>query len=88
MRSLSGLWRIKDPPPRTAQGHTEYVFSVAFSPDGLLATGSYDKTARVWDLSTDKQYAVLEVGARGERGCTPTPRSHIWGGGNHHGRRL
>jgi hypothetical protein len=31
-------------------GHTAYVESVAFSPDGLrLATGSHDGTARVWD---------------------------------------
>ena len=62
MWRLSGLWRIKDPPPRTTQGHTGEVTSVAFSPDGRqLATGSWDNTARVWDLSTGKQSAVLEV---------------------------
>ena len=25
-------------------GHTDYVFSVAFSPDGTLASGSFDST--------------------------------------------
>ena len=34
-------------------GHTADIFSVAFSPvdDNLVATGSYDTTARLWDIS-------------------------------------
>jgi WD40 repeat protein len=34
---------------RTLTGHTSEVTGVAFSPDGLLATASNDKTARLWD---------------------------------------
>ena len=36
----------------TLRGHSERVFSVAFSPDGqFLATGSWDDSVRLWRLS-------------------------------------
>ena len=42
-----------DPVLATLAGHTGEVWSVALSPDGKrLATGSRDKTARVWDAET------------------------------------
>ena len=54
------------------QGHTDYVRSVAFSPDGRqLATGSYDKMAIVWDLSTGRQSTVLKVSVAGLIGTEP-----------------
>ena len=39
-------------PVHTFTGHTYWVRSVSFSPDGkFLATGSGDNTAKLWDLS-------------------------------------
>ena len=37
---------------RTFEGHTDWVNSVAFSPDGkLLASGSDDGTIKLWNIS-------------------------------------
>jgi WD40 repeat protein len=40
-------------PIRTFSGHTSWVLSVAFSPDGgKVLTGGGDSTAKLWDVST------------------------------------
>ena len=45
----------------TLGGHTDVVFSVAWSADGTrLATGSQDKTARVWEWPTGKEKLTLK----------------------------
>jgi WD40 repeat protein len=46
---------------RTLTGHTRSIVSVKFSSDGaLLASGSADKTVRLWDPETGEQLRVLE----------------------------
>src|SRR5260370_32929505 len=47
-------------------GHKSFVASVAFMPDGkILASGSHDKTAKLWEVATGKELATLtgHVGA-------------------------
>ena len=44
----------------TLTGHTGYVYSVAFSPDGLtLASGSRDKTIKLWEVPTGRLLHTL-----------------------------
>src|SRR5438132_8870524 len=57
--ALAGAPKQRD----TLAGHTEFVASVAFSPDGkTLASGSADDTIKLWDVTTGKEKATLKGG--------------------------
>ena len=66
-RNLRGFeWfyvsRLCDPDElATLEGHTNSVTSVAFSPDGQrLASGSSDKTVKIWDSATGQELFDLK----------------------------
>src|SRR5260370_36208775 len=55
----------------TLKGHTLALASVDYSPDGgYLATGSYDRTAQIWDAATGTEVATL----RGHHGTVEAAR--------------
>jgi WD40 repeat protein len=57
------LWlsqRDQGTAPTPLTGHTWPINAVAFAPDGLhLATGSHDRTIRIWDSHWGRQQATL-----------------------------
>ena len=59
-RSSCGTWRRARSRPPSRDTRT-VVTSVAFSPDGkTLASGSADKTIKLWDVATGKEQATLK----------------------------
>jgi len=51
--------------PNTLKGHSSDVNSVVFSPDGkTLASGSDDKTIKLWNLATGKEIHTLKTNSQ------------------------
>ncbi|MDE0467284.1 MAG: dockerin type I domain-containing protein [Candidatus Poribacteria bacterium] len=47
-------------PKTVLEGHTDRVWSVAFSPDGnMIASASWDDTIRLWDVKTERLLHIL-----------------------------
>jgi WD40 repeat protein len=52
--------RVRFPGLCTLTGHSNWVSSVAYSPDGKhIVSASGDKTVKIWDSTTGKEVSVL-----------------------------
>ncbi|UUM22244.1 pentapeptide repeat-containing protein [Mycoavidus sp. SF9855] len=63
------LWNVRtdqstpkaEPSKCTFEGHTDSVYSIAFSPNGeWLISGSADMTVRLWSIASEKCLAVIQ----------------------------
>jgi WD40 repeat protein len=64
------LWGLPIGSARILPGHTDWVNSVAFSPDSkTLASGSSDGTVRLWAVASGTQVGVNLTGNAGVIRC-------------------
>jgi WD40 repeat protein len=56
------IWNMVTRELVPSPGHARRVWGMAFAPNGLLVTGSHDKTLKVWDPATKKSVHDLNAG--------------------------
>jgi WD40 repeat protein len=68
---------------RTFQGHTRSIRSLAISPDGqILASGSDDKTIKLWQLDTGEELCTLKGHTRPVYSVAISPDGQILASGS------
>jgi WD40 repeat protein len=73
------LWDRGGKPLATLQGHTGFVTSAVFAPDGgRVLTASGDNTTRLWEAFPETQALVDRVKAEVPRCLTPDQRQRLF----------
>jgi len=68
---------------RTLEGHTDWVNSVSFSPDGrLLASGSWDKTIKLWEVATGQEVRTIKGHTSGVLSVAFSPDGRLLASGS------
>ena len=67
---------------RRLSGHTGSVWSVSFSPGGLLASASADRSVRLWHVETGDQVRILERHTGEVRAVVFSPNGEIMASGS------
>jgi len=68
------------------QGHTNWVRSVAFSPDGkLLVSGSDDQSIRLWNVDASQCLNILQGHSSRVRSVVFSPKGDIFASGSDDG---
>ncbi len=61
-----------DIPHTELKGHTDSVYSVAFSPDGdMLASKSFDETIKIWNPNTGQLLRTIHTSRGGQIAFSP-----------------